>query len=158
MIINKIKSYINSDDNATVICPACNTAKHISAAPYRHKRHVIRIRCRCGERFELNLDFRRHYRKPVNLPGTYTITTPKIVGGGIIHIHNISKSGIGFTLSGQHHLKTGLNITLEFNLKDKNMTRIRKDATVRAMQDNYIGCEFFTNTPYDKALGFYLQT
>lgn len=157
MILKKIKSYVNSKNNATVICLACNTARQISAAPYRHKRHAIKVNCRCGEKFELNLDFRRHYRKSVDLAGTYTITNPKKAGGGIIHIRNISRSGMGFTVSGRHNLKPDISVSLEFNLKDKKQTPIKKDANIMVVLDNHIGCEFFTNTPDDRALGFYLR-
>ncbi len=157
MVLKTIKSYVNSNNNATVICPACNAAKHISATPYLHKKHIMRVSCHCGEKFELKLDFRRHYRKSVNLPGTYTITTPKKIGGGIIHIQNISQSGLGFTISGRHHMEIGLEIAIEFNLTNRTMNHIKKDATVRTVQNNYIGCEFFTNTPDDRVLGFYLR-
>ena len=157
MILKKIKSYVNRNNSATVICPACNTAKHISAAPYRHKKHSIRVRCRCGETFALYLEFRRHYRKPVNLVGTYAITTPQKTGGGVIHIRNISNNGMGFTISGTHHIKPGLSVALEFKLNDRKKSKIKKDANIRVVKNNHIGCEFFANTPDDKALGFYLR-
>jgi len=153
----EVKTFVRNNNTATVICPACNRAKHISAEPYRHKKHAIRVRCACGEVFTLRLDFRRHYRKLTNLPGTYAIITPDTPGGGLIHIRNISRSGIGFTVSGRHNLKKGLRIILTFKLNDRKQTNLRKEAIVRSVKGNYIGCEFPPNDPVEKALGFYLQ-
>jgi hypothetical protein len=153
----EVKTFVRSNNTATVICPACNTAKNISAEPYRYNKHAIKVRCRCGEIFTLRLDFRHHYRKPTNLPGTYSITTANKVGGGVAQIHNISRSGIGFTVSGRHHMEKDLTLILEFTLNDRNQTKLRKEAIIRSINRNYIGCQFPKNDPFEKALGFYLQ-
>ncbi len=155
--MKEIKAFVTGNNTATVICPACNTSKTISAEPYRGKKSAIKARCGCGEIFLLRLDFRDHYRKETNLPGTYSITTPDKAGGGVIHIHNISREGIGFTVNGRHHLEQGLEIILEFQLDDKKQTQLRKEAIVRLVEDNYIGCEFISTAAEEKALGFYLQ-
>ncbi len=152
-----VKTFVRTNNTATVICPACNTAKHISAEPYRQKKHAIKVRCRCGEIFTLCLDFRRHYRKLTSLPGTYSIITPGKAGGGVAHIRNISRGGIGFTISGRHHMEQGLWVVLEFQLNDKNQTTLRKDGIIRSIKGNYIGCQFPDNDPMERALGFYLQ-
>ena len=75
----------------------------------------------------------------------------------MIHIRNISRGGIGFTVSGIHSLEPGLPLILDFTLNDKKMTRLRKQALVRTVNGNYIGCQFPENDPVEKALGFYLQ-
>lgn len=152
-----VKTFVRSNNTATVICPACNTAKIISAEPYRNKKHAIKIRCHCGEVFTLRLEFRRHYRKPTDLAGTYSINIPTKSGGGVIHIRNISRGGIGFTLSGSHHIEQGMSIVLEFQLNDKHMSQIRKEVTVCAINGNYIGCKFSASHPLERALGFFLQ-
>lgn len=151
-----VKSFVRNN-TATVICPACNTAKSISAEPYRFKKHSMRAHCRCGETFTLQLDYRAHYRKITSLPGTYSITTPGKAGGGVIHIRNISRGGIGFTVSGIHHLENNLNLILEFQLNDRNRTKLRKEVLVRSVKINDIGCQFVDNAMEEKALGFYLQ-
>ncbi len=152
-----VKTFVRNNNTATVICPACNTAKHISAEPYRFKKHAIKVRCRCGEIFTLRLDFRRHYRKLTSLPGTYSIITPAKTGGGIAHVRNISRGGIGFTVSGRHHLEKDLKIIVEFQLNDRNQTKLRKEGIIRSVKGNYIGCEFPKHDVVEKAMGFYLQ-
>lgn len=151
------RAFVCGDNTATIICPACNAAKTISAEPYRNKKNTIRVRCRCGEVFTLHLDFRDHYRKETSLPGTYSITTPGKVGGGVIHIRNISREGIGFTVTGLHHLEKGLELIIDFQLDDKKKTKLRKEAIVRLVEKDYIGCQFVATAAEEKALGFYLR-
>jgi len=153
----EVRAFVCGNNTATIVCPACNKAKTVSAEPYRNKNNAIRVRCSCGEVFTLHLDFRDHYRKETSLPGTYSITTPGKIGGGVIHIHNISREGIGFTVTGLHHLETGLELILEFQLDDKKKTKLRKEAIVRLVGKNYIGCKFVATAAEEKALGFYLQ-
>jgi len=157
-----VKTFVSNNKTTMVICPACNRAEHISVESYRDKEHAIKVRCRCGEIFSLLLDFRHNFRKPTSLPGTYSIITPGKAGGGTAHICNISRSGIGFTVSNQrHNLEKGLQIILEFKLNDKNKTLLRKEVIIRSIKKNnmgsYIGCQFSDNDSLDKALGFYLQ-
>ena len=153
----EVRVFVCGNNTATIICPACNAAKTISAEPYRNKRNLIKVRCRCNKIFALRLDFRDHYRKETSLPGTYSITTPGKIGGGVIHIRNISREGIGFTVTGVHHLEKGLKLILDFQLDDKMKTQLRKDAIVRLVEKNYIGCQFVATVAEEKALGFYLR-
>jgi len=155
--MTEVKTFVRDNNTATVICPACNRIKQISAEPYRNRKHTLRVRCACGELFSLRLDFRRHYRKLTSLPGTYAILPPDRPGGGIMHVRNISRSGLGFTLSGRHNIKKGVRVILTFRLNDRNQTKLRKEAIVRSVKGNYIGCQFPPNDPIEKALGFYLQ-
>jgi hypothetical protein len=152
-----VKIFVRPDNTATIICPACNAATQTSVAHYRHKKHVLKIRCKCNAVFKAQLDFRRHYRKQTSLPGTYRVIKPPGGGGGVIHIRNISQNGIGFTVSGVHHLQPGMVIRLEFTLNDKHLTKLVKEATVRLVEDNYIGCQFTDQDVVEKALGFYLR-
>ena len=103
------------------------------------------------------LNFRRHYRKQTNLHGTYEIISEGGVGGGIIQINNISRSGVGFTVSGLHRIEIDQEIRIEFQLNDKNKTLLKKQAVVKSVRENMVGCEFKGNAEMDKALGFFLQ-
>ncbi len=153
----EVKAYVRANNTATIICPSCHCCRHLQAEKYRHRKHTLKARCRCGAVFLLRLDFRRFYRKTTSLPGTYASLSAEKPGGGVIHIRNISRGGIGFTVSGIHNLEPGLPLTLDFTLNDKKMTRLRKQALVRTVNGNYIGCQFPENDPVEKALGFYLQ-
>lgn len=152
-----VKVFVRPDNSATIICPACNAARSASVGRYRHAKHSLKIRCQCNAVFKVQLDFRRFYRKQTSLSGTYKVINPPGGGGGIIHIRNISHNGLGFLVSGIHHMQVGQTIQLEFRLNDKHQSRLNKQAKIRLIDKNYIGCQFINNNVVEKALGFYLR-
>ena len=153
-----VKLYVRENNTATLVCPSCRTVKHFDAGRYRHQRHTFSVRCRCQHVYSVLLDFRRNYRKQTSLHGTYEIISEGGIGGGIIHISNISRGGIGFSVSGIHRIEKNQLLQVEFQLNDKNKTVLKKQAIVRTVQKNSIGCEFHFNPDLDKVLGFYLQS
>ncbi|MBM9537778.1 PilZ domain-containing protein [Desulfobulbus alkaliphilus] len=158
MTISALKAHVRTNGTATLICPACGAVRNVSAERFRHGRHVITARCRCRHVYNILLDFRRHYRKKTNLPGTYEILSEGGVGGGIIHIINISRGGLGFTVSGLHRIEKDQLLLVEFQLNDKKQSVLKKRATVKSVQQNVIGCQFMEDAAMEKALGFFLQT
>nr|WP_321467559.1 PilZ domain-containing protein [uncultured Desulfobulbus sp.] len=152
-----VKVYVRENNTATIVCPSCQTVKHFNADRYRQQRHSFSVRCRCQNVFSVLLDFRRSYRKQTSLHGTYEVLSEGGIGGGIIHISNISRGGLGFTVSGLHRIEKGQLLNIEFQLNDKNKTVLKKQAIVRTVDQNSVGCEFKSNTALDKALGFFLQ-
>lgn len=153
-----LKVHVRDNNTATLICPACGAVKHFAADRYRHGRHTISVRCRCQQVFSLLLDFRRHYRKQTGLPGTYEILSEGGVGGGIIHINDISRSGLGFTVSGLHRIEKDQQLQVEFQLNDKKKTVLKRRVLVKSVLHNNIGCQFQDNAEMERALGFFLQS
>jgi len=155
--MSNTKAHVRENNTATLICPACGAIKHIAAEKFRFGRHTINVRCRCQQLFTVLLDFRRHYRKQTSLPGTYEIISEGGIGGGIIHINNISRSGVGFTVSGLHHIEKDQELLVEFQLNDKRKTTLKKRVQVKSVRQNVIGCQFKDNAEMERALGFFLQ-
>lgn len=151
-----VKTYVRNDDTATVICPACKTVKHVAAGRFRKGKHTITVRCICKQIFTILFDFRLHYRKQVNLPGTYEIISEGGIGGGIIQINNISRNGLGFTVSGLHRIEEGQKIRVEWQLNDKKKTILKRVAIVKTVCQNTIGCQLDDHLE-EKDLGFFLQ-
>lgn len=158
MAITSIKAHVRDNKMATVVCPACGVAKNVSVEKLLHARHTVKIRCRCQHVFSVLFDFRTHYRKQTSLPGTYVTTKPPGAGGGIIHINNISRGGLGFTVSGIHQFETGQELLIEFQLNDRKKTQLKKQAIVKSVQQNTVGCQFSDKTVLERDLGFYLQS
>lgn len=73
-----------------------------------------------------------------------------------MHICNISRGGIGFTVSGTHKLQENQTVQLKFQLDDKKQTLLVKQVYIRSVDNNYIGCQFIDPDLIGKALGFYL--
>jgi len=74
-----------------------------------------------------------------------------------MHIQNISQGGIGFTISGVHHLEKKQTLQIEFQLNDRNQTKLSKLAEVCTINKNKIGCKFIEPQLMEKSLGFYLR-
>lgn len=153
-----LKVHVRDNNTATLICPACGAVKHFAADRYRHSRHTISVRCRRQQVFSLLLDFRRHYRKQTSLPGAYEILSEGGVGGGIIHIDDISRGGLGFTVSGLHRIEKDQELQVEFQLNDKKKTVLKRRMLVKSVLQNNIGRQFQDNAEMERALGFFLQS
>ncbi len=151
------RAFVNQNDRTTIICPQCSKAKEILVKDFRHKHHQITVRCTCNHVFKLQLEFRRYYRKETALEGTYD-AFPPAVGGGKLRILDISLNGAKFEVYGRHDLKEGTQGKLAFTLDDRHNTVLMRNAVVKTVQGNVIGCEFTDNKAFEKDLGFYLRS
>jgi hypothetical protein len=150
------KSFVKSDDEAMIVCPACDTAKTISVAQFRHHRqHLIKVKCKCGHSFKVQLEFRRHFRKPTELEGIYDFK-PSAVGSGKIKIINLSLGGACFEVRGNHDIKIGQRGRLVFTLDNRQETILFKTVIIKSVTANRIGCEFVQDRAFEKDLGFYM--
>lgn len=145
-----------SKGTATISCPNCGKTKRIPVDRYSGRKHTIKARCNCDTAFLASLEFRKHYRKSTELKGIYRITSEG-GGGGSASIHNVSRRGLGFTVSGMHNLKIGQKALIDFVLDNHKSTRLSKEIEIRSVTDNYIGCQFVSHQVFEKDLGFYLQ-
>lgn len=150
------KAFVPDNGLAVITCPHCKKTRQTPVAHYCGKKHQIKARCSCGESFLLQLEFRKNYRKPAKLTGTYRIVS-KGAGGGSVTIQDISRNGVGFTVDTPHNIVAGQKIMLEFSLDNKKKTHLAKEAIIRSVKDDQIGCEFIDSKAFEKDLGFYLQ-
>jgi len=152
-----IKAFVRADNSVTITCPQCNMPKNAAVGAFKDKSHYIKVKCQCSAVFRVHLDFRQHYRKSTELPGTYKCIKPAGMGGGIITVKDISLGGIGFETQGQHNISKGQVLVLNFELDDKKKTPLKKEVVVQSVNNDFIGCRFSDNQLFEKALGFYLQ-
>ena len=152
-----VKAFVREDDTVTIVCPACKTPKNASVGSFKDKTHYLKVRCRCDNVFRVHLDFRRFYRKPIDISGMYKSLKPLNLGGGTIHIKNISQGGLGFTVSGMNTIEKGHRLLVSFELNDKKKTFLRKEVVVQSVSNDFVGCRFSSHQAYEKELGFYLQ-
>jgi predicted RNA-binding Zn-ribbon protein involved in translation (DUF1610 family) len=151
------KVYVNEKNRVTIICPQCGNVKIENALQYRseEENRNIDISCsKCDAHFTVFIDFRRYYRKKVELHGLIYNLNEKFCN---ITIENISRNGVGFTLEDVFTLELGETIDVQFSLDDKDKTFIRKRAMIRYFRDNFIGAEFVELQKFGKELGFYLK-
>jgi len=87
----------------------------------------------------------------------YTLIGTSASGGGQMRVNNISRSGVGFSVSGHHDINIGQKALVNFKLNDKKQTELTKKVLVKSIRDNSIGCEFIHQNQIGKDLGFFLQ-
>ncbi|MCP3891491.1 MAG: hypothetical protein GY702_21885 [Desulfobulbaceae bacterium] len=149
------KAYVKQDNQVTIVCPECDRTKTISVKDFRDKQHVVKVRCKCGHAYRLQLEFRKHFRKETSLQGTYDVHPPG-VGGGKTKVLNLSLSGACLEVQGMHDLKVGHKGELVFTLDNRKESILYKQVIIRSVTDKLIGCEFIEDQAYKKELGFYL--
>ena len=149
------KTFVKDDSQATIVCPKCSSAKTISVEEFRHRQHILKVKCKCGHSFSLQLEFRQFFRKDTELQGVYDIKPPAR-GGGIANIVNLSLVGACFEVRGVHDLKIGYKGSLVFTLDNRKETVLYRQVIIRTVDGNRIGVEFVEERAFEKELGFYL--
>ena len=141
--MESIKTIVQEDLTATIVCPVCKKSKRLLLADYKYKKHTVRIRCICSKIFLALLEFRRHRRKRVNLKGTYRTFHQDIHREGNMLISNISKGGLMCQVSNYKGLKEGFILSLDYILNDNIGQRtINKRAVICHTHGMTVGCEF----------------
>ncbi len=153
---NSTKSYVNENGNTTILCPECYKKKTLAVEKFRGKKTTLKAKCSCGHIFVVNLEFRRHYRKPTELNGKYKMDPPSN-SAGISEIINLSLSGACFKVRGMHDIQEGQLGTIEFTLDNRKQTSLFKHVIIRNVDKGKIGCEFLDQQAFNKELGFYLR-
>jgi predicted RNA-binding Zn-ribbon protein involved in translation (DUF1610 family) len=141
-------------------CPFCgdSSVKRAESFLNSYQPNGINITCSsCGKAYEIQLDFRKAFRKITFFDGFYSkLGSP----GGFekMTVVDLSLGGCSFLASGRHSLNPDDRIKLVFNLDNAQHTKIEKDVVVRVVKGRQIGCEFsHTASGYDPDIGFYLR-
>ena len=150
------KVYVDHTNIATIICPKCGLEKNIDVANFKDTHKKLKAKCRCGEIFRFTLEYRKHYRKKVRLPGEYFVQG-KDERGEII-IEDISASGIRFASLKPHYISRNDTVELKFTLDNQMRTQIQGLVKIAWMIDRNVGAEFINPKSLEKDLGFYLKT
>ena len=165
--MKKIKVSVNSEGFALINCPSCGLVKRVSLVKFKGEKHTLKVRCGCGVMLSADLDFRQFYRKATDLEGmfvNYSLVDPDeaTAESYVVHkcrIMNISQGGLGIQVPEGPVVKAGDDLRIKFTLDDKKNSELDRRVVVRAVRDNYLGCEFtdLEYYIYDKTLGFYLM-
>ncbi|GAB6905643.1 Type IV pilus assembly PilZ [Desulfosarcina cetonica] len=152
--------FITSKNTATFRCPQCGKAKTADVSRYlgTDKNVTVNCTCGCGHRFRCRLEKRRHYRKPVHLPGKFVFAeTGRPRDTGLLTVVDISSSGLKLKMSVSRDFPIGALLQVEFHLDDRNRTPMKKRVIVRNVSGSFVGVTFHPDDLDDPALGFYLM-
>jgi hypothetical protein len=150
--INKV--FVRPDNIVVLHCPHCGHQREVHVSLFKNKR-LLSIRC-CKS-FRIQVESRKTVRKQTRLIGNYKHSDQKN-GKSKIVIHDISLHGVSFSCL-DFPYNPGDEITVEFELEDEYQTLIQKEAIVRNIRGNIIGCEFVVNdtsSVYDAPLGYFV--
>ena len=73
-------------------------------------------------------------------------------------VFNISPEGIGFGISGDQMPMVGQRLELRFTLDNRQNTQVKKNAVVKSVCNDMVGCQFDEDDTPNGAFGFYLRT
>jgi hypothetical protein len=151
------KIYADADEMVTFICPNCNKSTRDYADDYKKTKGPILIKCICGNAYEVQIEFRKFYRKTTSLDGLYFRSShPNDVGRMVVK--NLSAEGCGFEKVDLTPLRQGEEIKIEFKLDNLRRSQINKKALVLNVDKHYIGCKFEEPPDsFDPDIGSYLR-
>jgi hypothetical protein len=147
--------YVDDANQATVVCPKCGFAKQIDITKYKDLQKKLKAKCKCGEVFKFTIEFRKHYRKNVRLPGEYSVRESG--ESGEVIIENLSLGGVQFTTLKQHRMSANNTVTLKFRLNNPARTEIHRSAKIMWIKGHNVGTQFIGPKLFERDLAFYLR-
>lgn len=147
--------YVDEKKQVMVLCPKCERGRNLDLSSHPDVGPIIRTWCKCGNEYLCRLEFRRSYRKEVELPGSYF--NPSSGQRGDIMVVDLSLGGVGFTANGPHSLKRENVVDITFQLDDLKMTHIHRRVRICNVKGDFLGSEFLEHRERDKELGYYLM-
>ena len=150
-----IRVFMENGKKAVLCCPFCNIYKHEPSEQFLSGERVRDILCSCGKTYQIQIEFRKHYRKKTLFNGTCS----NAGASDKITVTNLSIGGCGFELVSTKKPREGDRIRLTFSLDDPVGTIIREEAIVTSVRDRYVGCKFHGLNSASRAdIAFYLKT
>ena len=148
------KVYVSHTNRVKIICPKCGLEKNKIVFKFKDTHKRLKAKCKCGEVFRFTLDFRKYYRKNVQLTGKYFVKgkdeTEEIL------IEDISKTGIKFaTLKPPNFSKDDL-VELKFTLDNPMRMEVRTRVKILWIIDRTVGAQFIDPNLLEQDLGLYL--
>ena len=171
--------HVGSDNKVVLCCPGCEKSKTVDVSKFLGGEGAVdlsfRFRCEscdCGHkscdsceknscshgyRSRVRLERRINMRKDTTLTGNLLLTPTDTLS---VQVLDLSRKGARIRIPGKIELETGRRVQLEFELDDKNLTRVKKTAEVVRKAGFITALSFMEVDSYssaDKAIGFYLM-
>jgi len=148
--------YVGDPNHVTITCPKCGLKKNADVTNFKDTHKSLKAKCRCGEVFRVDLEFRKYYRKKVQLAGEYFVQEKD--GRGEILIEDISMTGIRFSTLKPHNISRNDTVELKFTLDNPKKTEIHTLVKIIWIIDRNVGAQFIDQNRLKQDLVFYLTT
>jgi hypothetical protein len=149
------KVYVDHTNQVKIICSKCGLGKNINVFKFKDTHKRLKAKCKCGEVFQLTLEFRKYYRKNVRLAGEYFVQGKNEKGE--IVIEDISATGIRFASLRPHYISRDDIVELKFTLDNPMRTEIHTAVKIKWIIDRTVGAQFKNPKSLEKDLGFYMR-
>jgi hypothetical protein len=156
LFMETIIVHVDETNSTMLYCPFCGLTKRASVEKIKNIRHNFIAGCKCANRFKVQLNFRRHYRKKTVQAGKFMAISPNESVWKSMYICDLSMTGVGFKFSNAVTINRDNILRVNFDLDDGLWTCIDKEVFVKFVGDKFLGCEFLDLGFEEKELGFYL--
>lgn len=153
-----VKLFVSSENTVPIVCIRCNRSKDINVDRFKGQRNV-RVKCPCGNTWEIQIEYRGHYRKKTELRGSYKIISKDKSPGdaGVMTVVDLSLTGLHMKFKDfPFSLDVGDILNVRFNLDDKNNSLVNRDVVVKNIHRPYVRVMFHRLYREDSTIGFYL--
>ncbi len=147
--------YVGEHGWVTIVCPHCGKAKDLEVCKLPPEKRKLRVRCKCAKIFVANIEYRKKFRKLVQLPGEYVNLDTE--DWGKIVVEDISMGGIGFSTVKRHDIKGGDLLELTFTLDTSPPRTVSKKVRVLRVDKLRIGSQYVMRMERDPDIGLYLM-
>ena len=134
------KFYVDENNQARITSQKCGINKNLDVTKFKDTHKRLKAKCKCGEEFRLTLDFRRHYRKNVQLSGEYFVQEKNEKGE--ILIEDISMTGINFATLKPHNFSINDTVELKFTFGNPMKTRVQEPVKIIRIIDRNVGAQY----------------
>ncbi len=148
--------HVDGENFGTISCPYCGAKKRVSAEKFKGQQHKFTVRCKCQNHFDVQLNFRRYYRKSVALLGETMISSSNMSDWKEMTVCDLSKSGLRFKMLEPVVIKKGDTLRVRFSFETKQSVLLDKEVVVNFVDGDFFGCEFTDLAMEEKELGFFL--
>ena len=146
--------YVDDTNHVTITCPKSKLEKNLDVTDFKDSHKRLEAKCKCGEVFRVELEFRRYYRNEVRLAGEYFFQE-KDERGDIL-IEDISMTGIRFSSLKPHNISKDDSVELKFTLTNQRKTEIKTLVKIIWIADRNVGAQFIDLKHFKQDLVFYL--
>ena len=146
--------YAGRTNQITITCPKCGLKKNTNVFKFKDTHKRLKAKCKCGEVFRVDLEFRRYHREEVRLSGEY-FSQEKDEKGEVL-IKDISMTGIKFETLKPHNISKDDTVDLKFTLDNPDKTELQTLVKIMWVVDHTIGAKFIDLNNFKQDLVFYL--
>jgi len=156
---DEIHVVLNDKKEGVFLCPACDNSVVRDLSKVVHAKSAIKVKCncKCGNVFRVLVERRKNFRKVVNLVGMcHFIDDSGQKRKRLIKIHDLSFSGLRFSLNSLPEFRFGDQIIVDFRLDDMERKDVKEKGVVVRIESKIVGIQF-TSEDRCRPLKLYLM-